>query len=218
MATLTAYLRQPADGGRDLDEQRQAITSWARARRHRLAGFIEEAAGAGLNDRPGLVEAMVNLGTDGIDGIVVTRLANLDEDLVTQEQLLAEVRRAGARVYSVSHDEAQALRARPGDASRTFVRRVLSAAAANEASLGALRAAARTANGGSPAYGYRMEGGQLVAHDAEQAALARIAELGASGATLREIARVLDAEGLHPKRAERWHPESIRRILQRTKA
>ena len=68
---------------------------------------------------------------------------------------------------------------------------------------------------GSPPYGYRIADGSLVPDPAEHAALVRIAELRASGATLREIARELDSNGHKPKRGERWHPESVRRIVER---
>ncbi|MFE2487192.1 recombinase family protein [Streptomyces mirabilis] len=32
----------------------------------------------------------------------------------------------------------------------------------------------------------------------------------------REIASILDAEGIQPKRGERWHPETVRRMLANT--
>ena len=68
---------------------------------------------------------------------------------------------------------------------------------------------------GSPPYGYRIADGSRLPDPAEHAALVRIAELRASGATLREIARELDSNGHKPKRGERWHPESVRRIVER---
>jgi DNA invertase Pin-like site-specific DNA recombinase len=222
MAKLIGYLRQPGNRttGRlhSLDEQREAITAWARKKRHRVAAFVEDPPGASLGDRPGLAEAMLALGDEGIDGLVVAQLASLDDDLVTQEQLLAEIRRTGARVFALSQEEAGALGAKPPDSSRSLVREVLTTAAANEASIAVLRSASRLATGGSPAYGYRVEDGQLVPDADEQAALARIAELRAMGATLRQIARTLDAEGHRPRRAQRWHPEALRRIVQRTQA
>jgi len=49
----------------------------------------------------------------------------------------------------------------------------------------------------------------------EQAAVARITDLRAAGATLRQIVRTLDVEGYATKRSGRWHPEAVRRILNR---
>ena len=43
----------------------------------------------------------------------------------------------------------------------------------------------------------------------------RIRELRADGKSLRQIAEVLTGEGLHPKRAERWHPYTVKRVLDR---
>jgi Recombinase len=56
---------------------------------------------------------------------------------------------------------------------------------------------------------------QLVIDTSEQAALTRIEELWRAGASLRAMARILSAEGYRPKRSDRWHPESLRRIIGR---
>jgi DNA invertase Pin-like site-specific DNA recombinase len=219
MAALIAYLRSPSGPLAGLDDQREAVQGWAAKKRHRIVGVFEDDMTAGLEQRPALASAMAALGQDAIDGVVVCQLASLDADLVVQEQLLAEIGRLGARVYSLSPGEAAELRRTPLDPSRQVVRQVLEAAAGNERSMAALRSAARTANGqrqgGSPPFGYRVEDGQLVPDPVEQAALARITELRAEGATLREIARALEAEGHRTKRADRWHTETLRRIAKR---
>jgi DNA invertase Pin-like site-specific DNA recombinase len=154
---------------------------------------------------------------DGIKGLVVTSLSSLSDDLVVQEQLLAEIRRTGATVYSVDPDDAEHLRTVSSDPSRNLVRQVLQTAAENEPTVIAIRSAARATTGGSPPYGYRVEDGQLLANPTEQAVLVRIAELRSEGATFREIARTLESEGHRPKRAKRWHPETLRRLVQRTR-
>ncbi|MFF7603142.1 recombinase family protein [Streptomyces mirabilis] len=48
--------------------------------------------------------------------------------------------------------------------------------------------------------------------------LAVLAAAGYRGTQLsyREIASVLEAEGIWPKRGERWHPETVRRMLANT--
>jgi DNA invertase Pin-like site-specific DNA recombinase len=220
MATLIAYLRLPGNGPRKRHDQagyrRDAVLAWARRRRHQVAAFVEEDEPAALKGRQGLAAAVAGLSDDGIDGLVVTSLTSLSEDLVAQEQLLAEILRTGAKVYSLDPDDAEHLRSESADPSRNLVRQVLQKAVENEATIIAIRSAARATNGGSPPYGYRVEDGQLVANPAEQAVLVRIAELRAQGSTFRQIARALDAEGHRPKRARRWHPETVRRVVQRT--
>jgi site-specific DNA recombinase len=219
MAALIAYLRKPSGQFAGLDDQREVIESWAARKRHRVVATFEDDPAAGLERRPALVSAMAALGREAIDGVVVCQLASLDDDLVVQEQLLAEIRRLGARVYSLGPNDTPELRRTPADSSRQLVRQVLQTAAGNERSIVAIRFASRTANGqrqgGSPPFGYRVEDGQLVPDSAEQAALARISELRSEGATLREIARALEAEGHRTKRARRWHPETLRRIAMR---
>jgi DNA invertase Pin-like site-specific DNA recombinase len=219
MATLIAYLRGLGDGHSELDTQRDAVRVWARHKRHRVIEVIEEDdQAASLAERSGLVKAVAALRNGGAEGIVLYRLDGLDEDLVAQEQLLAELRRVGARVYSLDPEEAAQLRHTPTDPSRQMVRQVLESAAGNEGSMIALRSATRSANGsgpGSPPFGYRVDDGTLIPDADEQKALERIATLRASGATLREMARLLEAEGLRTKRTARWHPETLRRILQR---
>jgi DNA invertase Pin-like site-specific DNA recombinase len=222
MVTLIAYLNPARNGPGESDhsggreDQREAITAWARRRRHQVAVFIEEDEPAGLAQRPGLASAIGALRDDGVGGLVVTSLSSLSEDLVVQEQLLGEVRRSGAKVYSLEPHDADQLRSVPADPSRILVRQVLKTAAETEPAIAAIRSAARGTTRGSPPYGYRVEDGQLVANPAEQAALMRIAELRAAGASIREITRALEAEGHRAKRAKRWHPETVRRIAQRT--
>jgi hypothetical protein len=58
---------------------------------------------------------------------------------VTQEQLLAEIRRTGASVYSLDPNDAEHLRSESADPSRNLVRQVLQKAAANEPTGPALR-------------------------------------------------------------------------------
>src|SRR6478735_8001266 len=219
MAVLIAYLRACNGGGEKrigVEIQRAAVEDWARRRRHQLAAIISEnPSAASLEDRQGLAEALAALHQGLAQGLVVYRL---DSALVVQEQLLAEVRATGARVYSLQPDDAAELRRIPADPSRQGVRDVLRAAAANQPQMAALRSRRRRQSrpgAGSPPYGYCIAEGSLVPDPAEQAALVRIAELRASGATLREIARELDSTGHKPKRGERWHPESVRRIVER---
>ncbi|MGH2774735.1 MAG: recombinase family protein [Actinomycetota bacterium] len=62
-----------------------------------------------------------------------------------------------------------------------------------------------------------MADGALKADIRDQATVARIKELQQQGASLRDIAIALKEEGHRPKRGgERWHPETIRRLIARS--
>ena len=59
------------------------------------------------------------------------------------------------------------------------------------------------------------KGSVLVPVESEQAAIKRMTELRSSGASLRDIAAVLEAEGFGTKQGGRWHPATVRRALAR---
>jgi len=69
--------------------------------------------------------------------------------------------------------------------------------------------------GGQPAFGQVAEAKALVADVAEQATIRRILELAEGGASLRTIAATLEHEGRRAKRVKRWHPQTVRRVLER---
>lgn len=71
--------------------------------------------------------------------------------------------------------------------------------------------------GGTRPFGFEVEGTRLVAHPAEQAAVALIVELRSQGATLRDIVAELAARGVETKRGGRWHIQTVRKILERNR-
>jgi hypothetical protein len=68
---------------------------------------------------------------------------------------------------------------------------------------------------GSPSIRFRAERRELAPDESEQAAVATIIELRTQGRSLREIPDMLDQEGVTSKRGERWHAQTIRRVLER---
>jgi DNA invertase Pin-like site-specific DNA recombinase len=128
-----------------------------------------------------------------------------------------------AAVFTTSAAETGYLSDDPDDRSRKLIRQVLGAVAEYERAMIALRLrsgrARKAKKGGfaygAPGFGYPTEAKELVGDDQEQAALARISELHATGASLREITSTLEAEGYRPKRSSRWHPGTLGRIVSR---
>ncbi|MFJ9822268.1 recombinase family protein [Streptomyces sp. NPDC101151] len=67
---------------------------------------------------------------------------------------------------------------------------------------------------GAPPYGWQAHKNEPTAEEMEQAGRARARQLRDENAlSYREIAVVLEEEGIRPKRGERWHPETVRRML-----
>lgn len=227
---LVAYLRvstdRQAEEGLGLEVQRHTIKAWAKANGHRIALWTSDegvSGSNGLDTRVGLLEAIGALQGRELGGLVIYRLDRLARDLNLQEQLLAEVWRMGARVFSTSAAEDSYLdpEGEADDPSRTMIRQILGAVAQYERAMIRLRlrsgkqrkAAAGGFIGGGIRLGFRSEAGVLVEDAAEQAVRARILTLRAEGLSLRRIGAQLDAEGLRPKRSTRWHPETIRKVL-----
>jgi DNA invertase Pin-like site-specific DNA recombinase len=228
---VAAYLRvstdTQAEHGLGLDVQRQAIRAWARQHGHKIASWHSDegiSGSNGLDIRDALPDAVEEIRDNRTAGIVVYRLDRLARDLILQETLLAEITGLGGRVFSTMPGEQDVIEDDPEDPSRRLIRQVLGAVSEYERSLIRLR----LRNGrrrkherggyayGSPSYGWRTEGRELVPEPSEQVALARMRQLRAAGQSVRAIAAVLTNEGHQPKRGGQWHPESIRRILTRT--
>ncbi len=188
---IVAYIRvstdRQAELGLGLDVQRAAIRSWAQSNGYRIVLWTadEGVSGSnGLDAREGLADALRALRTCAADALVVYRLDRLARDLVLQESLLGEVWRMGRHVYSTSAAEDAYLdpNGAADDPSRALIRQVLGAVAQYERSMIRLRlrsgkARKRAAGGyvgGQVPLGWRVDGGEYVADDTEQAALDRM--------------------------------------------
>jgi site-specific DNA recombinase len=83
--------------------------------------------------------------------------------------------------------------------------------------------AMKIANGenvGAPAYGYRIEDGELVPIPEEQEILARIRKLrsGRRPKTYKDVAELLNQEGVPTKRGGgKWYPSTVRMVLRNGK-
>ena len=209
--------------GFGLEVQEHAIKEWCRANDVRLVDVLSDAgqSGAGgLEVRVGLADALGRLKDGEAQMLVVARLDRLARDLVVQETLIAQLHRQGNAVVSASEDIDTA----DDTPTRKLVRQIVGAVAEYERAVIRARVlAGRRAKmakggygGGRPAFGYRVEDGVVVADALEQEAVVSVQRLRAAGASLREIAATLERQGVRPRGGgERWHPNSIRRVLAR---
>lgn len=224
------YLRvstdRQAEEGFGLDVQDQKVREWSKAGGHHLVAVYRDeglSGSKGLGERPGLADAVSAILDGKADGIVVPRLDRLARDLIVQEQALAEVWRLGGEVWSCSSAEGAYLSDDPDDPSRKLIRQVLGAVAEYERSMIALRLRMgrrrKSERGGyaygSPPFGKRAEGKELMDDPTERATVALICTLRQEGRSYRQIIRTLTADGHRPKRGGRWHPRTVSNVVAR---
>lgn len=227
---VIAYIRVSTERqvkeGFGLEAQRDQIRRWAKEQGHRVVQWCadEGVSGAnGIDTRVGLYEALAAIKARNAEALVVTSLDRLARQMTQQEGVLAQVWMSGGKVISLD-DGGEVLEDDPDDPMRTAVRQMRGVFAQLERGLIRQRMAkgkkAKAAEGGyvggAPPFGFRSDGrGNLLADDAAQESLHLIANLRASGASLREIIAALNSADLRPPRGGTWHPTSVARILRR---
>jgi DNA invertase Pin-like site-specific DNA recombinase len=228
---LAAYLRVSTAGqvkdGLGLPTQERLIKAWAKANGHKIVTVRrdEGVSGAnGIDTREGLPLALVDVRDKRADAVVVSSIDRLARVLTVQEAILGMVWKLDGKLFTV--DGGEVTPDDPDDPMRTAMRQMAGVFAQLDRAMviKRLRNGRQTKAGnggyagGAPAYGMRAEGRALVADDAEQIAVQRIAELHAAGASLRQIVATLTAEGIAPKRGSQWYPATVARVLARLAA
>ncbi len=230
---MIAYLRVSTDRqveGQGLGVQEAAIRAWAREHGHRvyLVARDEGRSGAAdLLERPGLATALGAVQSGTVGAIVVYRVDRLARDLVLQEQLLVEIRRAGGELHSTSPAEDAYLTDDPDDPTRAMIRQILGVVAQYERAMVRLRMDAgkrrKIARGGyghgRPPYGYRAVGGELVTVGTEQRAISLMRKWRRDGLSYRQVAdrmsRSTSRAMSTTRQGKAWGPSSVRRIVGR---
>ena len=172
--------------GFGLAVQRDGIRAYCKERGLRLVDIASDegiSGSNGLDTRPGLTEALLRVEDHEVSGLVVYRLDRLARDLLLQETILAQMRKHGGEVLSVSEPDIDS-----DDPTRILVRQVLGAIAQYERAMIRRRTAAGREKkkaiggyiGGTAPYGYRAEHGELVRDENEQAVIVRVVSLRAS--------------------------------------
>lgn len=224
---LLAYLRVStdlqADQGMGLAVQRQAIRVWAKGNGHRVVGWHADEGISGTNDvdaRPGLLDALAALETGEAAGLVAYKLDRLARKLTVQEATLARIWSLNCSAFTV--DLGSIPQDDPDDPMRTALRQMVGVFAQLDRGMIAarLRAGRRVKAesggyaGGAPRYGMRAEGRSLVPDQGEQEAVARMRSLHEQGRSSRQIAAVLNAEGVPSKRGGSWSSATVCRVLR----
>lgn len=223
---MVAYLRVSTDAqaedGFGLAVQDAAVSRWVKAQGHRLAKICTDEGVSGTIealDREGLACAIGAIEDGNADALLVPRLDRLARRLTVQEAVLAHIWNRGGRVFTV--DAGEVLPDDPNDPMRTAMRQMMGVFSELDRAQISKRLRdgrqAKASNGGyaagSPPFGWRADGGELVHDEAEQAIISRMVEMREGGASLRAIAQALDTEAVPAKRGGRWSPSAVSRVL-----
>jgi len=207
-----------AEDGISMNAQEAKLRAWADLNGAERVTIFSDPGVSGwkLKNRPGLQEALNAAGKgDALIVYSLSRLARSTKDTITIAEALEK---RGADLVSLSE------KIDTTTAAGKMVFRMLAVLSEFERDQVSERTrfalAHKRANGektgGDVPYGYRVEDGRLVPDAGEQKAIALIRELHAAGASLREIAVRLEADGYRTKTGRsRWHPAAVSALLKR---
>jgi DNA invertase Pin-like site-specific DNA recombinase len=215
MTKAYGYLRVSGRGqvhGDGFPRQRLAIKGYAAQHDIKIVQVFEEKGITGtkdLEDRPALSALMLALQANGVTVILVEALHRLARDLMIQESILADFKRQGFTIISVTEPDLCS-----DDPSRKLMRQVMGAFFEYEKTMIVIKL--RGARQRMKARTGRCEGSKPYGHyPGEQAVLDRITASHAEGQPFLRIAANLNADGLKPRRGTRWHAWSVNKILSR---
>jgi DNA invertase Pin-like site-specific DNA recombinase len=211
---------EQATNGVSLDAQRTKLEQYAALYELDLVEIIVDAgASAKSLKRDGLTEALARLDAGEAEGLLVAKLDRLTRSVKDLGSLLDDYFRTKFSLLSVA-DQIDTSTA----AGRLVLNVLASVSEWEREAIGERTSAAlqhKIANGehvGAPALGFDVVAGELQKNDTETETINRIHALAAEGRTLRDIAAIMEAEGLKTKRGGNWHPQTISRVLKRAEA
>jgi DNA invertase Pin-like site-specific DNA recombinase len=217
MAKSFAYLRvsgKAQEAGDGYTRQLQSINLYAAANDIKVVRIFKERGVSGereMKDRPAFMEMLAALHANGVKQILIERLDRLARSLPVQESIIAELKRHGFEL--ISAEEPDLLR---DDPYRVMFRQFQGAIAQCEKANIVLKL--RGARQRMKAKTGRCEGRKPYgATEGEQAIIARMKELRASGTAYDRIAATLNNEGI-PTRTpgKRWHGFAVNQILNKS--
>lgn len=210
-----------------LEVQWERIASWARFEGIELdvtRAFVDKVSGASTDNRPGYRAALKSALESAASGratVVVYKLDRLGRNALDVQEALAVLLDAGVRVVAVADgiDSASGM----GEAVLKLLVSLMAALAEMERESIRVRlldgrrraSAAGRPYASEPAYG-RQVGDDGLLHDdpGELAAVELIRRLHGQGVSVRAIIVALVANGLRPRRAEKWSTAVVHRIAK----
>lgn len=215
---ITAYLRRSKeDQASSLDVQRASLALFVEIHAAGADVAVFEETGsrdAPLDKRPQLADAILHAKRTRADVFWVYKLDRLAGNVLVQETVVAQIRKAGARFHVEEGGGGGE------DPTADMVRTILGAVNAFE--VATLRARTRAAlrekrRQGKPTgrarLGTRNVDGRTVPDANEAAAVVRTLALHAAGEGVSSIARTLTAEGFETRSGRPWHSQQVARML-----
>lgn len=213
MTKAFAYLRVSGKGqveGDGFTRQLEAIRGYAKEHGVRLVRTFREEGVSGakdLVDRPAFVEMMTALHSNGVQLVLIERLDRLARGLMVQESIIESLRKEGFQLLSVTEPDVL-----QNDPTRKLMRQILGAFAEYEKIMIVLKL--RAARGRVKAREGRCEGAKPYgALQGEPEVIASMKTLRAGGLSFDRIAAELNAEGIRPRRGQKWGGFVVNRIL-----
>jgi DNA invertase Pin-like site-specific DNA recombinase len=214
-----AYFRvstqRQGSSGLGLDAQRTAVAKYVNGKGQVVAEFVEVESGK-RSDRPELTKALVEAKRSG----AVLLIAKLDR-LARNVAFIANLLESGVEISAADMPEAN-----------RFLLHVMAAVAEHEARVISERtkAALAAAKSRGKKLGWSIPSRQeehkrAVTKAAEvnaakaqahaSAVFSSVQQLRASGSSLRQVAEAMNKGGVKTARGGRWHPTTVRNILER---
>jgi DNA invertase Pin-like site-specific DNA recombinase len=205
-----------ADRGVSLDAQTEKIRAMALVHNATLSDIIVEPGESAKSlNRPGMQRLLELVDSDRVQTVIVAKLDRLTRSVKDLCTLLERFERRGVALMSVAES------LDTGSAAGRLVLNIMTAVsqwereAIGERTRDALNH--KRNNGervGNIRFGYRMcaDGKHVEPEPSEQAVIAVIRDLRASGNSLRRIAGDLNNQGWRTRRGSYWKLESVARI------
>ena len=208
-----AYLRVSGKGQVDGDgfpRQLAAIRDYAQHQGLKIMHVFREEGISGttdLEDRPALLELLEALAANGTRLVLIEKLDRLARDLMVQETIIADIRKRGFELISVTETDLL-----QNDPARIMMRQIFGAIGQYEKAMivAKLRGArqrmkAKTGSCESrKAYGY---------YQGESEVIERMKALRAEGLGFDRIADKLNADGIPLRVGKKWWGKTINGIL-----
>lgn len=209
------YLRCSGRGQIDGDtwERQTEVISRFLANRPDLSHvchYVEPGICGALEDRPVLAQMFLDLDETGIKLVIIEKLDRLARDLMTQENIIRDLRRRGVELVSVYEPDLCS-----DDPTRKLMRQIMGAIAEFDRHM--IIARTRAARQRIRSRGQRCEGRKPFGfrpHETET--LARMTVMAADGYTWTAIANELNEAGMRPRKGSKWFPATVGRILRRS--